>query len=568
MKRLIDCVCFLGKQELSFRGHDESESSLNKGNYLECLDLIRLYDPILDEHLRTATIFRGTAPSLQNDLIQAISDTIIDHIRQEVQNCHFVSIMLDETCNISCESQLSTVLRYVHKGEAKERFIEFTDVSADKTAAALFEHVVKIVTEFKIESKLVGQTYDGAAVMSGHLNGLQRKVQEKSPHAVFVHCYAQVLNLVLQQALNCLRECRLFFKTLSGMSAFFTKSPKRTKALNDFVKRRLPNVAPTRWCFVSRIVNTVCEERINLEDFFSYLSEDLEGVWDDDTVIKAKGFSAFLKEFKNVLLLEMFSYIFSLTDVLFNTLQSKSHDILSCSQKIMDTKNELQENRNSHFDNMWDAAVAKFAVTEENCTNEKQKRRKKDSDDKDSMKRMYFEIIDNVCNQIDLRYQSFKKLEFCNLLHFPKYSEYRSNFPDSLVCGMKETYSSLFDFLKLKSELIVVYVSTEFSNRSVHELVPFMEKNDLHTIFPETYKLAELILTIPSTTASVERSFSALKRIHTFLRNSQSQNRMTNLSIISIEKSVLVHLRERGTLYEAVIEVFKKKGRRLELEWR
>ena len=80
--------------------------------------------------------------------------------------------------------------------------------------------------------------------------------------------------------------------------------------------------------------------------------------------------------------------------------------------------------------------------------------------------------------------------------------------------------------VSVKSELTKVYtcISTEFSNLSVHELASFMEKNGLLSIFPETYKLAELILTIPSTIASVERSFSALKRIHTFLRNLRTKN--------------------------------------------
>ena len=40
LKRLIDCVIFLGKQELSFRGHDESAGSANRGNYLELLSFL------------------------------------------------------------------------------------------------------------------------------------------------------------------------------------------------------------------------------------------------------------------------------------------------------------------------------------------------------------------------------------------------------------------------------------------------------------------------------------------------------------------------------------------------
>lgn len=45
LKRLIDCVIFLGKQELPFRGHDEGKGSLNRGNYLELLDFLAEYDP-------------------------------------------------------------------------------------------------------------------------------------------------------------------------------------------------------------------------------------------------------------------------------------------------------------------------------------------------------------------------------------------------------------------------------------------------------------------------------------------------------------------------------------------
>jgi hypothetical protein len=60
--------------------------------------------------------------------------------------------------------------------------------------------------------KLVGQIYDGACVMSGHINGLQSKVMEAYPLAIFTHCYAHVLNLVLKQSLSNIKECRLFSK--------------------------------------------------------------------------------------------------------------------------------------------------------------------------------------------------------------------------------------------------------------------------------------------------------------------------------------------------------------------
>ena len=52
-------------------------------------------------------------------------------------------------------------------------------------------------------------------------------------------------------------ECKTFFKTLEGLSAFFSKSTKRTSLLDNVVKRRLPRVLPTRWSSNCRLLQTV-----------------------------------------------------------------------------------------------------------------------------------------------------------------------------------------------------------------------------------------------------------------------------------------------------------------------
>ncbi|KAJ4442330.1 hypothetical protein ANN_03916 [Periplaneta americana] len=53
------------------------------------------------------------------------------------------------------------------------------------------------------------------------------------------------------------------------------------------------------------------------------------------------------------------------------------------------------------------------------------------------------------------------------------------------------------------------------------------------------YRLFSLIVTLPSTSVSVERSFSALNRIKTNLHNSMAQGRLTSLACISIHKDLL-----------------------------
>ena len=50
----------------------------------------------------------------------------------------------------------------------------------------------------------VGQGYDGASVVTGRLNGVLKKLREKtsSEMAYYVHCYCHRLNLVIVDVLN------------------------------------------------------------------------------------------------------------------------------------------------------------------------------------------------------------------------------------------------------------------------------------------------------------------------------------------------------------------------------
>jgi len=51
IKRLIDVIIILTKSGSPFRGHLEHEDSVNKGLFLEIVDLLKQYDPIIKNHL-------------------------------------------------------------------------------------------------------------------------------------------------------------------------------------------------------------------------------------------------------------------------------------------------------------------------------------------------------------------------------------------------------------------------------------------------------------------------------------------------------------------------------------
>ena len=130
----------------------------------------------------------------------------------------------------------------------------FDDVSDDRRASAIAEYVLGVLAKYNCVEKLVAETYDVAAVMSSELNGVQAKIKERVPEAIFTHCYAHKLNRVLLHAAKCLPECRVFFKTAEGLAAFFSKSTKRSHLLDEVVKRRLPRAVATRWSSNSRLL--------------------------------------------------------------------------------------------------------------------------------------------------------------------------------------------------------------------------------------------------------------------------------------------------------------------------
>lgn len=90
------------------------------------------------------------------------------------------------------------------------------------------------------------------------------------------------------------------------------------------------------------------------------------------------------------------------------------------------------------------------------------------------------------------------------------------------VCGRE-----LFSELKVLREILPAEVVTAAG------ILRFM--NRIQNPFPNAFIAYRILLTIPVTVASAERSFSRLKLIKTYLRSSMSQERLPSLAMLSIE---------------------------------
>ena len=137
-------------------------------------------------------------------------------------------------------------------------------------------------------------------------------------------------------------------------------------------------------------------------------------------------------------------------------------------------------------------------------------------------------------------------------------------FDDTKLQSLSEKYAKFFDCAKLKADLIGLYKSQTVKNKckTPAELLSFLYQNDLIQTVPEATKLLKLMLIVPATTSSVERSFSALKRTKTYNKNRTEEKRLSSLAIIAIEKKRLQKLRQnKENFYNNVIDIFVQKDR-------
>jgi len=138
------------------------------------------------------------------------------------------------------------------------------NVSGKTTSIALSEILLNQLDQLQCKEKTICQTYDGAAVMASHLHGVQALVKEAIPGAMFIHCHAHVLNLVLSQSVSTINEARVFFANLRGISSFFhhllNESPlSRISRNNDFQRLQLQGGSTIRELFfVCTTITVLC----------------------------------------------------------------------------------------------------------------------------------------------------------------------------------------------------------------------------------------------------------------------------------------------------------------------
>lgn len=378
LKRVIETIMFLGKQELAFRGHRESlasDSSVNKGNFLETLKYLAEYDDVMALHLESVErdhidleakkkgkkkgdkarrFGRGSkltflSNDMQNKIIDVISKEIAKEIVNLVKDSVAWAVIADTTPDVSKHEQFSLCVRVVTKsGEVSEHLLFCTRTGAT-TAEALVNKVEEEMTRLDVPfDNVVAQTYDGASNMSGKYNGLQAKFKEiAGEHVIFVHCYAHNLNLVLSDAATASLEVEKLFDNLQALYVMVSRSQPIHQLFEDCQKqlkeesiRSLKRIDTVRWS----------AREFSLDIFvkrYDSIMLMLQKIVDDNSYKSDKRSTAdgMLKLFSTKQFLAtalLFKEIFSITGPLSRKLQSVNIDFGSALTLLKNAEEQLE----------------------------------------------------------------------------------------------------------------------------------------------------------------------------------------------------------------------------------
>lgn len=153
-------------------------------------------------------------------------------------------------------------------------------------------------------------------------------------------------------------------------------------------------------------------------------------------------------------------------------------------------------------------------------------------------RKIYLEVIDTISSALCSRFETEAKDILQAVENFLVH-----NSGDALnyICAF---YGSDLDKarLALHRDMFVDIVGASEKYTFETFIRAFKEDGKFMGLLPELHKLLRLVLTIPITTCSAERSFSALRRLKTFLRSTMGQRRLNSAALLNVHKDLAVQL--------------------------
>ena len=390
-----------------------------------------------------------TSHEIQNDLLKIMALRVLRSIVDHLQKSPFLTVMIDETADISNQKQVTVVITVY---EELLGLYRVDSIAADSLTAVIKDVMIRLNLSM---SKLRGQCYDGCSTMSGIRTGVAKRIADEKPRAVFTHCYGHSLNLAASDTVKKSKLMKDALDTTHEITKLIKFSPRRDaifhllKAENEVACNShtagVRVLCPTRWTVRADSLFSIIS---NYSVLMSTWDEATEVVKDTESKARIQGVRAQMKTFNFLFGSVLGEMVLRHTDNLSRTLQDKALSATEGQQVADMVVCTLQTLRNvESFDLFW-LKVTKSAesldVGEPQLPHQRKAPRRYDdgsahgdfhADPKAYYRQHYFEAIDLVVNCITDRFQQ------------PGYNVYRNLEQLLLKACQKEDITSEFDYV-------------------------------------------------------------------------------------------------------------------------
>ena len=578
LKRIIDVIKLLASQNLALCGHVEQLDSDNPGNFLATLKFLSFYDTLLENHLKNVRenphSVSYLSHDIQNEFLSLLAGAVRDKIIKEIKEAKYFGILYDSTPDVSHTEQLSQVIRYVQSDfetgnvRVKETFIKFVEL--DKKDAAGYEAIIlKSLQDDGLNFlDCRAQVYDNAAVMSGSISGVQTRLRERNPKAVFINCDNHSLNLAGVHAASVDPTIITFFGTVQEVYSFFSGSTTRWKKMSEMLDLTVKKESDTRWSAREAAVRAIAVSYGKLVGLLQSLNEDQHE--STDTRAKAGILLKSLLTFNCVVYLYFWNEVLHKINVVQKRLQSPNMNLHEAATDL----DSLWKNFTDDRDNLCARSLQQGLQLADKweIATERRMRRKRlmpgESEPdaglsvQDEASRVMKLSLDTLCQELQERSIRLQELnsKFGFLLNVQ--SLINGNVESDLVHQCADfgvVYEGDVNGAALYQEITDCQML--FANRQTLPSTPEeLLKATIQygkDVFPNLQTALQILLTMPVSVASCERSFSKLKIIKTYLRSTMAQERLGNLAILSIEKEVF-----NSVDFDQIIDQFAEKKSR------
>ena len=368
---------FLGRNGMSLRGHrddrkyqgeiGEPSKITGLGNFIELLNFrVDAGDLILKEHLLSAPKnFTYISKTAQNELIECCGNAIEEILINDIKKSKYFSIMADEASDYATLEQLSIVICYVDLNSGiKEVFLRFFESKTGTSDLNIATNILETLKEFGLDIKNCrGQSYDGAASMSGEYKGVSSLIKKINPTALFVHCASHKLSLIVGKSCQ-IQQVKNLLEQVKDTSYFFNFSPKRSSCLKKYLlpgQAKLIDTCRTRWVQKLRGLDVFFDNYSAVFSAFEEMEDNNLKEYNKETSSKASSFMKLLTNFSSIVSLVLTKQLMDYFYGISITLQIKSFDIsqqVDEIQKLTKHLKEIQRNVEAYHKKWYKIALA------------------------------------------------------------------------------------------------------------------------------------------------------------------------------------------------------------------